>query len=114
MEFGKRTWAIAEGHIPSWSKGPEQELVSHEAACILDSKDAEAHIELTIYFSAKDLVGPYKITVPPERTFHLRFNDLKVPKLIPLGTGYLSVFVSDVPIVIKHGMLDSRQMQMPY
>jgi hypothetical protein len=109
MEVGKKIWAIAEGYIPSWSNGPGREFISHEAACILNANDVEAHIELTIYYADRDPVGPYEITVPPKRTLHLRFNDLKEPKPIPLATEYSSVFVSDVPIVIQHTRLDSRQ-----
>ncbi|GAA4750279.1 sensory rhodopsin transducer [Flavisolibacter ginsenosidimutans] len=109
MEIGKKIWAIAEGYIPAWSNGPGREFVSHEAACILNANDTEAHLQLTIYFSDKEPVGPYKITVPAKRTLHLRFNDLKEPQPIPLGTDYSSVFVSDVPVVIQHTRLDSRQ-----
>lgn len=109
MEIGKKVWAIAEGYIPSWGNGPGREFVSHEAACILNTNDSEAHIELTIYFSDKEPAGPYKITIPPKRTLHLRFNDLKDPQPIPLGTDYSSVLVSDVPIVVQHTRLDSRQ-----
>lgn len=52
-----------------------------------------------IYFEDKDQVGPYKITVSPKRTKHLRFNDLKDPEEIPRGTDYASALVSDVPII---------------
>jgi len=109
MEIGKKIWAIAEGYIPAWSNGPGREFVSHEAACILNANDTEAHLQLTIYFSDKEPVGPYKITVPAKRTLHLRFNDLSDPQPVPLGTDYSSVFVSDVPVVIQHTRLDSRQ-----
>lgn len=109
MEIGRKVWAIAEGYIPSWSNGPGREFVSHEAACILNANDTEAHVEITIYFSDKDPVGPYKVTVPAKRTLHLRFNDLKDPEPIPLGTDYSSVLVADVPIVVQHTRLDSRQ-----
>ena len=109
MEIGKKIWAIAEGYIPAWSNGPGREFVSHEAACILNANDKEAHLQLTVYFSDKEPVGPYNITVPPKRTLHLRFNDLKEPAPVPLGTDYSSVFVSDVPVVIQHTRLDSRQ-----
>lgn len=109
MEVGKKIWAIAEGYIPSWSHGSRREFVSHEAACILNANDAEAHVELTIYYSDKDSTGPYRITVPAKRTLHLRFNDLKGPEPIPIGTEYSSIFSSDVPVVIQHTRLDSRQ-----
>jgi len=109
MEIGKEIWAIAEGYIPSWSHGPGREFVSHEAACILNTNNIDAHIELTIYYSNCDPVGPYKIIVPPKRTLHLRFNDLNDPEPIPLATDYSSVFISDVPIIIQHTRLDSRE-----
>ena len=109
MEVGKKIWAIAEGYIPAWGNGPGREFISHEAACILNTNNIEAHVELTIYYSDKDPIGPYRITVPAKRTLHLRFNDLKDPAPIPLGTEYSSVFISNVPIVIQHTRLDSRQ-----
>jgi hypothetical protein len=109
MEVGKKIWAIGEGYIPSWSHGSGREFESHEAACILNANDSEAHVELTIYYANKEPVGPYKITVPAKRTLHLRFNDLKDPEPIPLATEYSSVFISDVPIVVQHTRLDSRQ-----
>ena len=107
--IGKKAWAIAEGWIPSWSHGPEPEMLSHETACILNANDAEAHVEIMIYFADREPVGPYKITVPPRRTLHQRFNDLKNPEPIPKATNYASTIMSDVPIVVQHTRLDSRQ-----
>ncbi|HEY2800240.1 MAG TPA: sensory rhodopsin transducer [Chthoniobacterales bacterium] len=107
--IGKKVWAIAEGWIPAWSHGPEPEMLSHETACILNANDAEAHVEITVYFTDRDPVGPYKITVPARRTLHQRFNDLKDPEPIPKATNYASTIVSDLPIVVQHTRLDSRQ-----
>jgi hypothetical protein len=109
--IGRKQWAIAEGWIPLWSHGPEPEMLSHETACILNSNDTEAHIEIMIYFSDRDPAGPYKLTVPPRRTLHQRFNDLKDPEPIPKATNYASIITSDVPIVVQHTRLDSRQAE---
>lgn len=109
MDIGKKTWAIPEGYIPAWSNGPAPEFTSHEAACILNTGDRDAHIELTIYFADKDPAGPFPIHVAAKRTLHLRFNELRDPQSIPLGTSYSSVFISDVPVIIQHTRLDSRQ-----
>jgi hypothetical protein len=111
MEIGKKIWAIAEGYIPSGSHGPSPQFVSHETACILNMADTDAHIEITIYFANKEPIGPYKTTVPARRTQHLRFNDLKYPTPIPKDTDYSSVIISDVPIVVQHTRLDSRQSE---
>ena len=51
------------------------------------------------------------MTVPAQRTKHVRFNDLKEPELIPLDTDFASVIKSDVPIVVQHTRLDSRQSE---
>lgn len=111
MEIGKKIWAIAEGYIPSKSTGEGRAFVSHETACILNASDKQANIELTIFYADREPVGPYKITVPARRTLHLRFNDLKEPEEIPRDTDYSSVFISDIPVVIQHTRLDSRQAE---
>jgi hypothetical protein len=109
--IGQRQWAIAEGYIPSWSNGPEPQFTSHETACLLNTSDQEAQVEITIYFSDREPVGPYRVTVPARRTKHLRFNELVDPEPIPVDTDYASVFQSNVPIVVQHTRLDSRQSE---
>ena len=109
--IGHRRWAIAEGYIPSWSNGSEPQFTSHETACLLNTSDEEAQVEITIFFSDSEPVGPYKVTVPARRTKHVRFNDLKDPEPIPVDTDYASVVESNVPIVVQHTRLDSRQAE---
>jgi hypothetical protein len=109
--IGHTRWAIAEGYIPAYGTGPEPQFLSHETACLLNTSDQDAHVEITIYFSDREPVGPYRITVPARRTKHLRFNDLSDPEPIPLDTDYASVIESDVPIVVQHTRLDSRQAE---
>jgi hypothetical protein len=107
--IGRTSWAIAEGYIPEWSHGPEHPMTSHETACMLNTSDRDAHVEITVFFRDREPAGPYRATVPARRTLHLRFNDLKDPEEIPRGTDYASVIRSDVPIVAQHTRLDSRQ-----
>ena len=107
--IGQKRWAIAEGYIPKTSHGPAPEMTSHETACLLNTSDQAAQVQITVYFSDRDPVGPYRITVPANRTVHLRFNDLIDPEPIPKGTDYASVIEADVPIVVQHTRLDSRQ-----
>jgi hypothetical protein len=108
---GHKVWAIPEGYIPGSSTGPEPAFTSHETACILNTGDTEANIEITIYFADKEPVGPYRVKVPAQRTLHLRFNELNDPEEIPRDTDYGSVFRSDVPVVVQHTRLDSRQAE---
>jgi hypothetical protein len=111
MSIGRRSWAIAEGYIPGWSNGPEPALTSHETACILNPGAEDAHIDITVFFKEREPAGPYRVTVPARRTHHVRFNELRDPEPIPEATDYASVFESDVPVIVQHTRLDSRQSE---
>lgn len=111
-EIGKKRWAIAEGYIPAWSHGPDPQMTSHETACLLNAGDTEALVNIMVYFADRDPAGPYRITVPARRTLHVRFNELNDPEPIPKDTDYASVIESDVPIVVQHTRLDSRQSEL--
>lgn len=107
--LGRKNWAIPEGYIPAGSVDPnDPALLSHEAACLLNASASDANIEITIFFEDRGPAGPYKIFLPSKRTKHLRFNDLTDPETIPRGTPYASIIRSDVPIIVQHTRLDSR------
>jgi len=103
---GSRTWLIPEGYIPATSTGPE-EMASHETACLLNTGDTDAHVEILL--PDREPVGPYRVTVGARRTVHQRFNELRDPEPVPQGAPYASVITSDVPIAVQHTRLDSRQ-----
>ena len=110
--LGRRRWAIAEGYIPSSSHGPEPQMTSHETACLLKAGERDAVVTITVYFADREPAGPYQVTVPARRTRHVRFNRLDDPEPIPQDTDYASVIESDVPIVVQHTRLDSRQAEL--
>lgn len=109
--MGAKRWAIAEGYIPGWSHGPEPQFISHETVCILNVSDDDAHVAITVFYADREPAGPYELTVPARRTMHVRFNDLREPEPIPLDTDFASVIESDVPVVVQHTRLDSRQSE---
>lgn len=109
--IGSRHWAIAEGYIPPYSHGEAPQLTSHETICILNANDSDAEVAITIYYSDREPGGPYRVIVPARRTKHIRFNDLTDPEPIPKDTDFASVIQSNVPIVVQHTRLDSRQAQ---
>jgi hypothetical protein len=111
--IGSTRWVIPEGFIPSRSMAnADRPLLSHEAFCVLNSGDADAHIEVTLFFTDREPVGPYRVTVGARRTWHFRFNELDDPEQVPLDTDYASVIESDVPIVVQHTRLDSRAAEI--
>jgi len=107
-DIGHRRWAIAEGYIPSGSVSQDHALVSHEAVCLLNAGEKDADIAITLFFTDRDPVGPYRVKLGARRTLHLRFNDLQDPAPVPRDTSYASVIESSVPIVVQHTRLDSR------
>ncbi|MCA1789980.1 MAG: sensory rhodopsin transducer [Thioalkalivibrio sp.] len=106
--IGRTLWVIAEGFIPADDDAKDRRFISHEIACILNPNKETASIEITIYFADKDPVGPYSITLPRERSMHLRFNDLEDTAAILRDTDFSSIIRSSVPVVVQHTRLDSR------
>lgn len=77
--------------------------------CILNAGDTNARVAILVYFTDREPAGPFTFTVAARRAQHLRFNDFSEPEKIPVDTDFASVIVSDVPIVVQHTRLDSRQ-----
>ena len=103
---GRTQWVIAEGYLPS--RGLDDEaLKSHETFCILNAGTQDAHLQITLFFADRDPVGPYRVTVPAQRTKHLRANELDDPE-VPRDTDYATLIESDAPVVVQHTRLDSR------
>lgn len=109
--IGVTRWAIAEGYIPAGSHGPEPQFTSHETVCFLNTTDDDARVTITIFYSDREPGGPYHVIVPARRTKHVRFNNLTDPEPIPHDTDFASVIESDVPIIVQHTRLDSRQAE---
>jgi len=111
--LGRTRWVIPEGYIPPASMvNANRALLSHEAACLINTGDEEAHVQLTLFFTDREPIGPYKVTLGARRTLHVRFNELSDPEPVPLGKDYASVLESDVPIVVQYTRLDSRAAEI--
>jgi hypothetical protein len=106
--IGRRRWVIAEGYIPDDGEERPLPLQSHETACLLNAGARPAHVTLTVFFTDRGPAGPFRVTVPPRRTLHLRFNELEDPERLPKDTDFASLIESDVPIVVQHTRLDAR------
>ena len=111
--IGRKRWVIPEGYIPPASMvNANRALLSHEAACLINTGDEDAHVQITLFFTDREPVGPYKVALSARRTLHLRFNELSKPEPVPVGEDYASVIESDVPIVVQHTRLDSRAAEV--
>lgn len=109
--IGRCRWAIPGGNVPVDSTGPEPEMVSHDALCVLNAGDEMATVEVTLQYADGREAGPYALTTAPRRVRHVRVNDLIDPYAPPLGEPYGIVVESDRPVVVQATRLDSRQAE---
>ncbi len=107
--IGATTWVVADGYIPPESTGPAPAMTSHDSVCLLNAGLEDAVVELVVYFTDREPVGPYVLHVPSQRAYHQRINDLTDPVAIPSGVDYSMVLTSSEPVVVQHTRLDSRQ-----
>ncbi len=99
---------MPDAYLPEGSSGT---AVSHEASCLLNTSDEDAHVRFTFYFEDREPVGPIDLTLGARRTWHVRLDD---PKQIggielPRGVPYAYAVESDVPIVVQHSRLDTSE-----
>jgi hypothetical protein len=109
--IGSRIWAIADGHIPLASHGKEPAFTSHEKLSILNTSTDTAQLELTVYYTASEPDGPYRLQVPAQRVRHVRINDLIDPRAIPLDAPYGLVIVSTVEVIVQFSRRDTSQRE---
>ena len=101
MNIGNKHWTIAKGWISP---------LGDETVAFLNTSLQEAHVQIFIYYSNRDPVGPYHLTVPAERVSRVRFDCLTNPEPIPRATEYASTIESDVPIVVQYPGRVSEKM----
>jgi hypothetical protein len=100
----------SQSYIPEGSHGPAPDMISHETAPLLNSSDTDALVTIAVFFGDREPAGPYNVTVPARRSKHVRFNALTDPERIPHSTES-TLIESNVPIVVQHTRLDSRQSE---
>ncbi|MDG4764176.1 sensory rhodopsin transducer [Solwaraspora sp. WMMD406] len=105
---GARTWVVAGGRIPVDSNGEEPEFTSFDQLCLLNAEDADAGVELVVYYADQEPVGPYRWVVWARRIRHVRLNDLVDPEPIRLGRPFGCVLTSSVPLVAQFQRQDTR------
>lgn len=111
MHIGHKTWIIPEGYIPATSTGPEPQMTSHDSLAILNTGSTAAAINITLYYTDRDPVGPYHVTADAQRSLHVRLNNLTDPQPAPTATEYSIMVQSSVPVVVQYTRLDSRQAE---
>lgn len=109
---GSTTWYIPDAYLPEAvpADGP---YVGHEAICVLNTTDRDAALLLDFYFEDRPPVRDVAVTVPGERTRHLRLD--KPEQIgdfsVPVGVPYAIRVRSDIPVIVQYSRLDTTQIQ---
>ncbi|NOZ28056.1 MAG: hypothetical protein GXP39_08395 [Chloroflexi bacterium] len=109
---GATRWLIPDAYLPEpIGEGP---YFGHEAICVLNTGPKDAHLHLDFYFEDRPPIKDVEVTIPAERTRHLRLDQ---PEQIggveiPIGVPYAIRVRSDVPVVVQYSRLDTTQTNM--
>ena len=109
---GKCRWYVADAYLPSTGIGQRWE--SHEALCVLNAGEDDAHLHITLYFEDRPPVTTIRLTVAAQRNVHLgtnrpeRWGGFAIPRDVPYAIGV----VSDVPVICQYSRMDVTQPNM--
>ncbi len=111
---GKCEWLIPDGFYPEIDRGGV--YVSHEAVCVLNTGDMDAHIEITLFFENQEPKSGFSACCPAERTKHIRMDHIKNAdgSSVPRGVPYAMLVTSDVPVVVQYSRLDTSQVELGF
>lgn len=103
-------------YIPDcfWPQQNNGAYVSHEAVCILNPHLEEASITLTLFFEDRPKMTGFFITVPGERTNHIRLDKLlnSAKEPIPRGIPYAMMIESDIDVAVQYTRVDTTQPEL--
>lgn len=110
---GKCEWFIPDAYYPETDNGS---YVSHEAVCVLNTGDEDAHLEFTLYFEDREPKTGFTAVCGARRTAHVRMDRIvnadgsKVERGVP----YAMFVKSNVPVVVQYSRLDTTQSEMSF
>lgn len=110
MEQGKKTWLVADCYWPEITTPGH--YVSHEAICVLNTGDADAHLTVTLYFEDREPMTGFAAVCGARRTHHVRMDQLTDGNgaHVPMGVPYAALVESDVPVVCQYSRIDTTQV----
>ena len=108
---GKKRWLLPDGYMGTAVSG---DLVCHEAVCVLNLSDKDAHIDLTLFFEDREPMRGFHAECKRERTNHIRLDKIKNDKgeSIPKEKPYAVLVESNTPIVCQHSRMDVSDSNM--
>ena len=110
MEHGKCIWLVADCYWPEITTPGH--YVSREAICVLNTGNADADINITLYFEDREPMCGFSAKVAARRTSHIRMDKLVNAKgeQVPMGVPYAALVESTVPVVCQYSRIDTTQV----
>lgn len=112
MGLEKKDWLIADMYYPS--ENLPGSVKGHEAICVLNPSDREAHIQITLYFEDRPPMELREAVCGARRTNHIRMDlattDAGEP--VPQDTPYAALVHSDVGLAVQYSRADARQQAL--
>ncbi len=114
--YGKTTWMIPDTYLQKKenSRSSDPADRSHEAICVLNTSDNDAHIALTLFFEDREPNTAFTSFCGARRTHHIRLDKIldKDGNGIPEGVPYAILLESDTPVVVQYSRLDTSAAEM--
>ncbi|MCD7831233.1 MAG: hypothetical protein LUI01_03055 [Firmicutes bacterium] len=109
--YGKRVWLIPDAFLGSESKN---ELVTHEAVCVINTGESDARLDFTLLFEDRDPVTGFSAVCGAGRTNHVRLDKIrgKNGEMIPYDTPYAILVESSEPVVVQYSRLDASHAEL--
>ena len=105
-------------YIPDcyWNSISNGYQISHEAICVLNTTNTDAHIELTLYFEDREKMTGFKVDCGAERTIHIRMDQLVNDKgeTVPQDVPYATKLESNVEISVQYSRVDTSQKEYAF
>jgi hypothetical protein len=107
--LGRTTWLVPDCYWPEITTPGH--YVSHEAICVLNTGDRDAHLHFTLYFEGAEPMMGFSAVCPARRTHHVRMDKLvdAQGRHVPMGVPYAALVESDAPIVAQYSRFDTTQ-----
>lgn len=103
-------------YIPDcyWPEQDNGAYVSHESICALNTSASPATVRLTFYFEDRPKMEGFCVTIPAERTLHIRLDKLKNAngEALLRGIPYAAMIESDVELALQYTRLDATQPEL--
>ena len=101
----KCSWYFPDAYLPDTS-----DCISHEAVCILNTSNDDAHIRITLYFEDETPISGFTSICPAQRTRHIRMDKILSDsgESVPQCKPYALEVLSDIPILCQYTRVDGN------